>query len=71
MEWQAALDEEIGQNRQHVLGRKVALRHDGQAFLGIFIDDIQHAELPAVVGAVFHEVVAPDMACELRAQLVA
>src|SRR3954463_13954734 len=34
---------------------------DRQALPGKLVDDVEHAELPAVVGAVLDEVVRPDM----------
>lgn len=41
---------------------------DGQAFPGIFVDDVQHAELSAIVSAILDEVVGPDVVGIFRPQ---
>ena len=41
---------------------------DRQAFAGELVDDVEHAELPSVVGAVLDEVVGPDVVAVLRPQ---
>src|SRR5690606_22489113 len=41
---------------------------DGQALAGELVDDAQHPERPAIVGAVSDEVIRPDMVVPLRPQ---
>ena len=54
------------------LGRDAVLmgeapRHSGrQAFASVFIDDIEDPESLAIVGAVLHEVITPEVFGELR-----
>src|SRR5690606_30788954 len=57
----AAQDEEVGQDVDDVGGFELPVDPDRNAFPGELIDDVQHPELPAVVGAILDEVVGPDM----------
>jgi len=54
----AAQDEQI---REHVDA-------DRQAFMREFVDDVEHAILSPVMGAVFDEVIGPDMVGALGAK---
>ena len=62
------LDEQVGEDGQHVVGSEPSLWHHRQAFTAVLIDDVQHSVLAAVVGDVLDEVVAPDMTRPLGAQ---
>src|SRR4029077_2961151 len=62
------LNEEIGQDRQHIVRTEAALRHHREALPAELVDDVQHAVLPPVPGDVLDEVVAPDMAGPFRPQ---
>src|SRR3954468_5839 len=56
-----AQDEEIGQDIDHVHGLELAGDPDRQALVRELVDDVEHAVLPSVVGAVLDEVVGPDV----------
>jgi hypothetical protein len=62
----AAQDEQIRQDIDHVRRFQLAGHPDGQAFAGEFIDDVDHRELAAVMGAVLDEVVGPDVVWPLK-----
>ena len=57
----AAQDEEVRQDVDDVGRLQLPVDPDRQALAGELVDDVEHAELPAVVGAVLDEVVGPDM----------
>lgn len=64
----AAQDKQV---REHVddVGRvELARNPDGQALPGELVDDIERAELAAIVRAVLDKVVRPDVIAVLRAQ---
>jgi hypothetical protein len=64
----AAQDEQVGQDVDHVGGLELARDPDRQALVGELVDEVEHAVLPAVVGAVLDEVVGPDVVRALGPQ---
>ena len=62
----APQDEEVGQDVDHVGALELAGDPDRQALAGELVDDVQHPDLPAVVGSGFHKVVRPDVVGALR-----
>ena len=64
----AAQDEEVGQDVDDVGGFELPVDPDRQAFPRELVDDIQHAVLPSVMGAILDEVVGPDMVGPLGPQ---
>ena len=60
------LNEQIRQRFQNPFRVQLALNPDGQAFPAVLVDHAQHAIDLAVMGAVLHEVVGPDMPPVLR-----
>ena len=63
-----AQDEEIGQHIDHIDGLELAGPPDRQTFMGELINDIKHSIFPSIVGAVFDEVVGPDVITVLGPQ---
>lgn len=61
-----AQDEQVRQNVDDVSRIEFAVNADRQAFPGELIDDVEHAELPAIVRPVLDEVIGPDMVGMLR-----
>ena len=59
-------DEQIGQDVDDIGRIELAIDADRQAFPGELIDDVEHAELPAIVRPVLDEVIGPDMVGMLR-----
>jgi hypothetical protein len=57
----AAQDEQVGQDVDHVGGLELAGDPDRQALVGELVEDVGHAVLPSVMGAVLDEVVGPDV----------
>ena len=57
----AMFGEQLGQAVENVVRLEPALDDDGQTSPGELVNHRQHAELPAVMRPVLHEVVAPDM----------
>ena len=57
----AAQDEEVGQDVDHVRRLELAGDPDRQALARVLVDDVEHPELPPVMGAVLDEVVGPDV----------
>src|SRR5690606_31210454 len=47
-------------------GVELATDPDRQAFPGELVDDVEHAELPAIVGPPLDKVIGPDMVGMLR-----
>ena len=64
----AAQDEEIGQQIDHIDGLELAGDPDRQAFVGEFVDHVEHAILPSIMGAVLDKVVGPDVIAVLGSQ---
>ena len=60
--------EQLAQDMQDVLAVELTIHMDGQALSAELIDDREHSERLAVVGAVLDEVVGPDMVPVRRAQ---
>jgi len=65
----AAQDEEIGEDVDDVRRLEPAPDPDGQALVGELGEDVQQPEPAPVMGAVFDEVVAPDVVRELCREL--
>lgn len=61
-----ARDEERRQNVDDVDRFQSSLDADRDALMRELIDDIEHAILPPLMGAIFDEVVRPDMVAALR-----
>ena len=53
--------EQVGEHVDHVGGLQFAGDPDGQARAGELVDDVEHADLAAIVRAVFNEVVGPHV----------
>jgi hypothetical protein len=68
MAWDAAQDEQVREQVDDVGRVQLPAHPDRQALAGVFIDDVEHAVLPSVAGAVLDEVVGPDMVRVLRPQ---
>ena len=68
MGWWAALDEQLGKCRQHILMVEPARNHQCQVFPAGLVDNGQDAELAPVVGPPLDEVVCPYMPRILRSQ---
>src|SRR5918998_399959 len=64
----AAQDEEVGEDIDHVRGLELASDPNRQALVRELVDDVEHAVLPSVMGAVLDEVVGPDMVGALGPQ---
>ena len=62
----AACDEEIREHVDDVDRFQLPLDADGDALMRELINDIEHPVLPPFMGAVFDEVVRPDMVAPLR-----
>jgi hypothetical protein len=63
-----AQEEEIGEDVDHVHGLGLAGDPDRQALVREFVDEVEHAVLPSVMGAALDEVVGPDMVGALGPQ---
>ena len=57
----SAQDEQVGEYINDVDRLEPATDPDGQAFPGELVDDVEHAELPAIVGSVLDKVIGPDV----------
>ena len=57
----ATQDEQVGQHVDHVDSLELAVDTDRQAFVGELVEDIEHAEPAAVMGAILDEVIGPHM----------
>jgi hypothetical protein len=64
----AAQDEEVRQDVNDIGGLELPVYPDRDAFAGKLVDHVQHAELPAIMGAILDKVVGPDMIGMLRSQ---
>ena len=64
----AAQDEQIGNNVDHVDGLQLPAHPDGDAFPCELIDHVEHAEFSSIVGSILDEVVGPDMIGMLRSK---
>src|SRR5690606_40615209 len=54
-------DEQVRQAVDDIGRVELAIDTDRQAFPGELVDDVEHAELPAIVGPALDEVIRPDM----------
>ena len=54
----AAQDDEVGQSIDDIDGLEFSIDADRQTFMGKLVDDIEHAILPSLVGAVLDKVIA-------------
>ena len=54
-------EEQLGQPLEDVPRGELAVDPDQQAFPGVLVQDVQDPERPAVIRAVMHEVVRPDV----------
>ena len=61
MLWLAMADEEFGQDVQHILAVQFAAHINGEAFTCILVNNRQHSEGTAIVGAIRNEVVGPNI----------
>ena len=61
-------DEQVGQHVDDVGRGELAPDTDRQARAGELVQDIEHAEGPAVICPVMHEVIGPDVVRPLGAQ---
>ena len=57
----AADDEQVRQNVDHICRVEFSLHTDRQALSAVFIDDVERPEGSAVICTVMHEVIGPDM----------
>src|SRR5690606_16008461 len=57
----AAQDEQVRQGVDDVGRVELAIDADRKAFPGELVDDVEHAESPAIVGPTLDEVIGPDM----------
>ena len=64
----AAQDEEIGQHVDDVRRSEPPVDPDCQALPGELVDEIEHAELPSIMGPALDEVVGPDVVRTLGPQ---
>jgi hypothetical protein len=53
--------EEIREAMEHVIGVELSLNHNGEALSTEFVDDRQDLEGTAVVRAVCHKIIGPDV----------
>src|SRR5919107_3311222 len=53
--------EEIGQHIDHIDAFQFAIDADRQALARELVNDVEHAISPTVMGAIFEEVVGPDV----------
>ncbi len=61
-------DKKVKQEINHILVFDLTGYQHRQAFPGVFINDIQYFEGPAIGRTVYHKVVAPDMVLMLRSE---
>jgi len=66
MSGDTAQDKQVGKRVDDIDGLELAAHPDGEALAGELVDDVEHAILPPVVGAIFDEVVGPDVVGMLR-----
>src|SRR5258708_16372933 len=64
----AAQDEQIGQNVDHIDRLELAGDTDRQTFVGELVEHVEHPVLATIVGAILDEVIGPDMIALLRPQ---
>ena len=64
----AAQDEQVGQNVDHIDCFELAGDTDRQAFVGELVNDIEHPISAPIVGAILDKVIGPDVIAVLRPQ---
>src|SRR5215510_11318454 len=64
----AAQDEQIGENVDHIDRLELAGDTDRQAFVGKLVNDIEHPISASIVGVILDKVVGPDVIAVLRPQ---
>ncbi len=53
--------EEVREAMKHIIGAQLSLNHNGEALSTEFVDNCQYLDWTAVVSAVCHEIIGPDM----------
>lgn len=61
MSWRSAQDEQVSEHVDDVNCLEPAADPDGQTFPGKLVDDVEHAELSAIVGSILNKVIGPNM----------
>src|SRR5215210_1342013 len=56
-----AQDEQVREHIDHINCLQLPAHPDGQALAGELVDDVEHAELAPVMGAILDKVIGPDM----------
>src|SRR5690348_12489880 len=64
----AAPDEQVRQGVEDADRVELAIAADRQALPGELVNDVEHAERPAIVGPTLDEVIGPDMVGVLRSR---
>jgi hypothetical protein len=62
----AAHDEQVRQDVDHVRSFQLAGDPDGEALARELVDDVEHPNLPTIMGAGLDKVVGPDVVGVLR-----
>ena len=57
----AAQDEQVRKHIDHIDGFQLSVHSDRQALMCELVDQVQHAVLSPVMGAILHKIVAPDV----------
>jgi len=60
------VDEQVGQNVDHIDSLELAGDTDRQTFVGELVEHVEHPVLASIVGAILDEVIGPDMIALLR-----
>src|SRR3712207_5161911 len=63
-----AQDEQVREHVDDINGFQLPVHPDGQAFARELVNDVEHAELASVMGAILDEVVTPDVMGIFRTQ---
>ena len=64
----AAPDEQVRERVDDVARLQSARYPNGQALMGELVDDVEHAELPSIMGALLDEVVGPHVVAMLGSE---
>jgi hypothetical protein len=64
----AAQNKEVREYIDHIDRFQLSVHSDGQALMRELVDHVEHPVLPPVMGAILHEVVAPDVVRPLGSQ---
>jgi hypothetical protein len=68
MAWNTPQDEQVREHVDDIDGLELPIHPDDQAFPCELVNDVEHAEFAAIMGAVLDKVVTPDMVGILRPQ---